>query len=254
MSEDDSKQSGTGILPVQQSTGGTPDATLDPEAQSGTGILPVEEGTLDLFFDDHAETRITERNLPHWRQEGKLYFVTWRLADSLPKEKREQLQQDREHWQRAHGAKAPKDLNKEERKTYYDLFNQRVQQWLDAGSGSCVLKQASPRRIMIDAFHHFNGVRYALGSFTVAPNHVHVLVAPLIGHELSGILHSWKSFTAKAINKELGRTGQLWFDESYDHLVRNEPELERIEEYIGSHAQGGGYVEMHRMQKHRPEA
>ncbi len=231
MSKQDSTQSGTGILPVQHtSTGGTPDATLDP---------------LDLFFDDHAVTLITERNLPHWRQEGKLYFITWRLGDSLPREKREQLQQDREHWQRLHGAKALKDLTKEQRKTYYDLFNQRVQQWLDAGSGSCVMKLEGPRRIMIDALHHFDGKRYALGSFAVAPNHVHVLVAPVIGVDLSGILHSWKSFTAKAINRLLERTGQFWFDESYDHLVRSESELERIDEYIASHALSGGYVEKH---------
>lgn len=224
--------------------------------QRVTGILPVSMhpqdagntlGPSDLFFDDHTETRITERNLPHWRQEGKLYFVTWRLGDSLPREKRDELQQDRDDWQRQHGAKGPKDLTREQRRIYYQLFNQRVQQWLDAGAGSCVLKQEGPLRIMVDALHHFNGTRYNLGAFAVAANHVHVLVAPFNGIELSDILHSWKSFTAKAINKLLQRTGQLWFDESYDHLVRNVPELERIENYIVRHAQVGGYVEVRSM-------
>lgn len=36
----------------------------------------------DLFFDPHAELEITERDQPHWKQPGKVHFVTWRQADS----------------------------------------------------------------------------------------------------------------------------------------------------------------------------
>ncbi len=57
------------------------------------------------------------------------------------------------------------------------------------------------------------------------PNHVHVVLTPLPGFALSSILHSWKSFTAKAINKHLGRSGTVWQAESYDHLVRNRADL-----------------------------
>ncbi|MBE7498351.1 MAG: hypothetical protein HS117_25720 [Verrucomicrobiaceae bacterium] len=35
-------------------------------------------------FDPAAETRIHHDNLPHWRQWGTTYFVTTRLADSIP--------------------------------------------------------------------------------------------------------------------------------------------------------------------------
>ena len=34
--------------------------------------------------------------LPHWRQKGGVYFVTWRLADSLPLEMQEALKLERE--------------------------------------------------------------------------------------------------------------------------------------------------------------
>jgi REP element-mobilizing transposase RayT len=199
----------------------------------------------DLFFDEQAEIRITRRNLPHWQQDGKLYFVTWRQGDSLPSEKREQLQRDRDAWQRLHGSKKLKDLPLTLQKLYYQLFDHRVQQWLDAGSGSCVLKQQRPRRIVVDALHHFNGTRYTLGTFAVAGNHVHVLVAPLPGMSLSKIVHSWKSFTANAINEQLQRTGALWKHESYNHLVRNEGALDRISDYILRHAEQGHYVEEH---------
>lgn len=64
------------------------------------------------------------------------------------------------------------------------------------------------------------------------PNHVHALVRPRQGHELSNILHSWKSFTAHEINKQLGRQGEVWQHEGYDHIIRNPQSLWRIEQYI----------------------
>ena len=53
------------------------------------------------------------------------------------------------------------------------------------------------------------------------PNHVHALLTPLPGFELSGILHSWKSFTAKAINRLLDRQGAVWQRESFDRYIRD---------------------------------
>jgi type I restriction enzyme R subunit len=63
------------------------------------------------------------------------------------------------------------------------------------------------------------------------PNHVHVVVMPLPGHELPEIAHSWKSFTANEANKLLGRTGQFWQPEPYDHLIRDDEDLEHSIEY-----------------------
>ena len=96
---------------------------------------------------------------------------------------------------------------------------------------------------MVDALHHFDGQRYRLGTFAVAGNHVHVLVSPIPGFSLSSVMHSWKSFTANTINKQLGLTGKLWRPESFDWIVRNEVHLERIEHYIAAHVAQGAYVE-----------
>ena len=49
------------------------------------------------------------------------------------------------------------------------------------------------------SLQHFDGERYELGEFIVMPNHVHAIVATIGGHQLSAILHSWKSFSAKRI-------------------------------------------------------
>jgi putative DNA methylase len=49
---------------------------------------------------------------------------------------------------------------------------------------------------------------------------------------LASIMHSLKSYTAHKANELLGRSGQFWQQESYDHWVRDEDELERIVDYI----------------------
>ena len=240
----------------------TPKANAKPEQNAGQSVelddqassersdasadLSVEpEARPTFFFDPHAETKISDKRLPHWKQDGKLYFVTWRQADSIPRAKRDLLKRERDAWFKSHGGKQLKDLPLGARMEYYRLFDARIQKWLDAGYGSCLLKHPGAKRIMVDALHHFNKVRYKLGSFAIAANHVHVLVAPLPGIDLSAITHSWKSFTAHAINKHLSRSGQLWQYESYDHLVRNTEELDRIESYILAHVNEGGLVQRH---------
>jgi REP element-mobilizing transposase RayT len=203
----------------------------------------MEPNVYDLFYDEHGETIITWRNLPHWKQSGKLYFITWRQADSLPQKHLVQLRADRAAWDRQHGKRPVHALHGPAREEYYRLLHHRVQAWLDAGHGSCLLRRPEARRIMIDALHCFNGQRYRLGSFALAGNHVHLLVAPLPGVDLSKVLHSWKSFTANAINKAVGHSGTLWRDESYDRLVRDPAHLQRVEEYIAAHVRQGAYVE-----------
>jgi valyl-tRNA synthetase len=72
------------------------------------------------------------------------------------------------------------------------------------------------------------------------PNHVHVIVTPREGYDLSEILHSWKSFSAHAINNLLGQKGQIWQHESYDHIIRNEQALFKIQEYIERNPEKAG--------------
>jgi len=50
------------------------------------------------FFDPAYDLEIFHGDLPHWRQEGVAYFVTFRLADSLPQAQIQQLKDDRAAW------------------------------------------------------------------------------------------------------------------------------------------------------------
>jgi hypothetical protein len=63
------------------------------------------------------------------------------------------------------------------------------------------------------------------------PNHVHLLITPQI--PVSTLMQSLKRFTATQSNRLLNRTGQpFWQDESYDRLVRDDCEFQKIATYI----------------------
>jgi valyl-tRNA synthetase len=200
-----------------------------------------EARTTFVGFDEFAEVDITRRNLPHWQQVGKTYFVTFRLADSIPASKLSALESERESWLRHN----PEPWNDTQRRKYYERFSAKLDEWLDAGSGSCVLRDERAAEIVADALFHFDGERYDLGAWVVMPNHVHVVVAPREGYRLSEILHSWKSFTAHEINKLLNRSAPLWQHESYDHIIRNEQALFKIEEYIDRNPEKAGIKVAH---------
>lgn len=184
--------------------------------------------TTFIPFDPSAPVAKYARNLPHWQQEGRTYFVTFRLADSLPQEKLERWLHERDLWRRQH----PEPLTPDEQTECERLFGERFQQWLDAGYGECLLRQPSIAQMVASALRHFAGTRYELGANVIMPNHVHALVSPLGKWSVEQILHSWKSYTANQINHFLHRTGAIWQAEYFDHIVRDEASLLRLEHYI----------------------
>ena len=204
--------------------------------RDASSTLGAASGTSDSiaafrFFDPRGEIDHIDGNLPHWRQSGVLYFVTFRTADALPADKLSLWQSEKKAWLAAN----PEPWDAATREEYYERFPRRIQRWLDAGHGECVLARPELRAIVEGALRHFHGTRYELDEFHVAANHAHVLITPLAGHELTEILHSWKSYTAKAINRALARTGEFWQQESYDHIVRSAEALEKIRAYIRNH-------------------
>ena len=186
------------------------------------------EDTEFYFFDPSQPVGHLSGNLPHWRQEGVRYFVTFRLADSISQGKLRQWQEEKRQWLACH----PEPHSPEEVREYWKRFPVRFHRWLDAGYGACVLRDDASAACVYGALRHFDGERYALGAHVVMPNHVHAVVSPLADVGLSEILHSWKSYSAKRVNVLLGRRGALWQKESFDHIVRSAEQLARINDYI----------------------
>jgi REP element-mobilizing transposase RayT len=164
-------------------------------------------------------------NLPHLKRRGGTYFVTFRLADTLPRELLLRLRQEREGLvARAKAGNRP--LTWTEQQDLFHWYSRRVDTALDSGLGQCWLKDRQVARIVASALGHFQGKRYELHAWVIMPNHVHVVVHPKENNSLSEILRSWKTFTAVQANRFLNRRGAFWQGESYDHLCRNERERE----------------------------
>jgi REP element-mobilizing transposase RayT len=191
-----------------------------------------QRGTYDFF---HAEAEIDSEwghNLPHWRQGGVIYFITFRLADSLPAHRVQQIKVERERWLKFH----PEPRNPAQIREYHRRFTQRRQRWLDEGHGECLLKHPEARAEVDSVLRHLDGAAngYVLDEFVIMPNHVHVLVAPRPrpNQSLSEIIRTWKSVSAHRINKFFARRGSFWQQESWDHIVRSQRHLDRYRQYI----------------------
>ena len=78
--------------------------------------------TLVNYFDPVEPIAFLSGTLPHWRQRGATYFVTFRLADSLPQEKLARWKDERKQWMNAH--REPHDVAT--RREYYELFPHRL--------------------------------------------------------------------------------------------------------------------------------
>lgn len=203
---------------------------MSAEDQSGLGVPPMNPTN----HGQDAQATIKKRRgtyLPHWTREGSAYAVTFRLADSLPRPVLEAWVFERRNIIRT-AEQVGRPLSEQEEQRLQKLHSERVEAYLDAGHGHCWLRQPAVAQIVADAMRHFDSQRYTLHAWCIMPNHVHTIVEPLPGHELPGILHSWKSFTAKAANRILSKTGEFWQTEYYDHLIRDEGDYAHALRYL----------------------
>lgn len=180
------------------------------------------------FFNPYADIRFTANRLRHWQQEGAVYFVTFRLADAVPQRLRDEWENERDGWLRVH----PEPWSSQTELEYHERFSGAMEQWLDAGHGSCVLQRPECGRLVDETLQHFEGQRLALIASIVMPNHVHALFAQNAEWPLEKILRSWKSFTSRRINALLGCDGGLWQRDYFDRLVRDEKHFANCVRYI----------------------
>jgi REP element-mobilizing transposase RayT len=102
----------------------------------------------------------------------------------------------------------------------------------NACTGPLYLRRPDIANVVVEAIcYREREQHYRLHSYVVMPNHVHLLMTPLA--DVSKMMQSLKRFTAREGNRILGLTGQaLWQDESYDRLVRDKTEFQRVKNYI----------------------
>ncbi len=191
------------------------------------------------FFNPYADIRQIKNRLPHWQQQGAVYFVTFRLADAVPMRLLKQWESERENWLRVH----PEPWSFEIEQEYHQRFSGAIERWLDAGYGACLFRRGECARIVAGALNHFEGVRVAMISFVVMPNHAHALFVQNPEWPLEKLIQSWKRFTAGQINKVLERSGSLWQRDYFDRLVRDEKHFANCVRYIRRNPEKAGLSE-----------
>jgi len=183
-------------------------------------------------LDRRSEIHVHRENLPHWRQWGVTYFVTSRLADSVPAGVAEEWKEKRAAWLREHEVTSAEDLSEEDRRAYHREFTARFHALLDAGHGDCLLARPECAAILQTRLVAGQGARYQLDAWVIMPNHFHALVEPAQGVTLGDIVKQWKGGSAREINLACGRTGTLWQAEPFDHVVRSMAQMNHFRRYI----------------------
>ncbi len=175
------------------------------------------------------EVHFHRRHLPHIYLPNAVYFITFRLAGSLPAEAIEKLTEKCRLQKRHHISFVDYEKALEKCK-----------------SGGKWLSDDRIANLVADSIKYRDGKDYDLAAYCVMPNHVHLVagtgehdlfepveqIGNLANKPLSKIMQSLKRYTATRANEILHRSGPFWQDESYDRIVRNEPDFKHVVEYV----------------------
>jgi len=188
------------------------------------------------------------RHLPHIQPPGATLFITFRLAGSIPAETLRELIEEKERIEEC--LRQIGDPDEQARQTDRErrrLFG-RWDKVLDlARCGPFWLRDEPIAALVAESLHYLNNQRYILDAFCIMPNHVHTVFTPLPKsgesyYAMSTIMHSLKRYTALHANRILERKGDFWQHENYDHIVRDEKELNRIVAYVLNNPVSAGLV------------
>ncbi len=173
--------------------------------------------------------------LPHVEAEERIQHISFHLADSLPKSAINRMEFELK-------SLAPEKRTVERRK--------RLETLIDAGHGSCILREPAIAEIVESTLLHFDGARYFLIAWVIMPNHVHAVIEPHGAWTAASITASWKQFTARKIRAQLygldrriGTPGvPIWHREYWDRYARNEFHLQKMIDYTHQNPVAAGLV------------
>src|SRR5688572_8778285 len=195
-------------------------------------------------LDYHA---LTIRKRPHFQPLEGTLFVTFRLADSIPKSMVRHYQARRE-WLKDQ-LRRVNELSAEPPSTEHTNWLTRLEklnrEWFlkceeilhREAVGPTWMRDDRVADKVAENLYRLDGDVYRLDAFTVMSNHVHTVFRPLVSKEmveeifrsqnalvgipaLSKIMHTIKGRCARACNLILGRSGAFWEHESFDHVIR----------------------------------
>ncbi len=175
------------------------------------------------------EPREYRRNLPHIQPEEGIFFITFRLKDSLPLSVIDRLKKN--------ALRREIDIISSKGDSYkIDKENKHFEDFIEfdayldrATFGPTYLKYPKVATIVANTIHYLDGKDFKLICYCIMPNHVHLIIYKT-KRILFRILQSLKRHSAREANIILSRNGSFWQKESYDRLIRDRNDLaEKIE-------------------------
>ncbi len=192
-----------------------------------------------------SQSKFYRRNLPHYYIPCACYFVTYRLAGSLPLAKVVELKNEYEQAnnfieKQNNNKKTIQNIHYKNWKNYFKKIDDLLDNYLKSPR---YLENDRIAEEVVSSLLFFDKVEFDLLTFCIMPNHVHIVFTlKENSRTLDKIMGSIKGYSANQINDILGRKGTFWQEESYDHIIRNECELERIVYYILNNPVKAGLV------------
>jgi REP element-mobilizing transposase RayT len=203
--------------------GGVVDTTENLSVTNGPGNAVLLNGVSPEANREIGAPRWHSRGyLPHFVSSEVTQHVTFHLTDSLPQTALQRLE--------AELKTLPAEKRDAERR-------KRIDAWIDAGHGSCVLRNPGIAEMVQGSLLTFDSQRYRLLAWVVMPNHVHILFQPMNGWTVAKIVAAWKKFTARKICDVRQDTAEtpntpVWHREYWDRYIRDQTHLERTIAYI----------------------
>jgi len=169
------------------------------------------------------------RNLPHLYYTEGIYFVTYRLYDSIHPSELAKLQL------------SIKQLTDTEQKKIFKKYDELLDK---PYNNIKYLTKKEVAEICKNTILHLDGKDIEVICFCIMPNHIHLVFEIINKNKMVGdIMASIKKFSAREANKALNKIGKFWQAESFDRLVRDEKELYNIIKYVLLNPVNAGLVE-----------
>jgi len=188
-----------------------------------------------------------KRRLPHIQPLDAVFFITYRLNFEYSNDVINHFNMKHDEFVKL-VSQTLKEKRKQKSDELYKILFDIEDSFLSKIKSHKWLMNDKIAEIIKESLFFRNETEYELICFCIMPNHVHILIKPLVEKEnipysLSSIIHDHKRFTAKECNKLLNRLGAFWYPDFYDHYIRDEDEFHNVINYILQNPVKAGLVE-----------
>jgi putative transposase len=174
------------------------------------------------------------RNSPHYQAEGTTYFVTFRLVGQVCEKNAEQLKSANINLKRTPSLPLIKQMHANR---YYNLLDKEPNKEMELGNPETA-------DLVAQAIKHQHEKEYNLIAYCIMPDHVHLVfhidqldesakqqngISPYV---VTNILGSLKKYTDLHTKDMHHADGETWQHESYDRILHNRNELERVISFV----------------------